>query len=59
MVTRRSMGMNTHYLLGADDLPCCPKHGMRLVTDPYEMDGVDYEVGGCPICDVTYTFEVE
>jgi hypothetical protein len=29
------------------------------VTDPQERDGVHYEVGGCPICDKTYTFEFE
>lgn len=47
------------FLLGEDDLPHCPKHGLRLVTDWHEEDGVVYEVGGCPICDKMYTFEVE
>jgi len=51
--------MNTIFLLGADDMPHCPKHGLRLLTDPQERDGVHYEVGGCPICDKTYTFEIE
>jgi hypothetical protein len=51
--------MNTTFLLGADDMPHCPKHGLRLVTEPHERDGVHYEVGGCPICDKTYTFEIE
>ena len=26
------------YLLGPDDLPACPKHGIRLVTDFFVSD---------------------
>jgi len=49
------------YLLGPDDLPMCPKHGIRLVTDYFESaDGVpEYELGWCPMCKKHYRFELE
>lgn len=43
--------------LTPDDLPMCPKHGIRIVTD-FIVDGhgLEYERGPCPLCGRTYTF---
>lgn len=47
-------------LLGPDDMPTCPVHGVRIVTDYIEGDEEDpypREVGPCPICRKVYRFE--
>ena len=50
----------TIYSLRADDLPTCPKHGIRVVTDFFVAeDGLTYERGKCPLCKKTYHFYVE
>ena len=50
----------TVYSLGADDLPTCPKHGIRVVTDFFVAeDGLTYERGKCPLCKKTYHFYVD
>jgi hypothetical protein len=45
-------------LLGPDDLPTCPKHGIRLATDYFEAEGEspEYELGECRLCKKHYTF---
>ncbi len=51
------------YTLGRDDLPTCPKHGIRIVTDFFYADkekGIpDHEIGVCPICKIFYCFDLE
>ena len=48
------------YVLGPDDLPACPTHGIRLVTDFFTGDdGKEYELGKCPLCKRTYTFSMD
>jgi hypothetical protein len=51
--------MSAAIILGPDDLPMCPKHGIRLVTDYFEtQDEVpQYELGYCPLCKKHYYFE--
>lgn len=46
------------YLLGADDVPTCPKHEIRLVTDYFEAanEVPEYELGWCPLCKKHYSF---
>lgn len=53
--------MNTSIMLGPDDMPTCPKHGIRLITDyfPAEGEEPEYEIGHCPLCKRHYRFEVE
>ena len=48
------------YVLGPDDLPMCPKHGIRLITDFFrgEVGEPDYELGECKLCKRIYRFEV-
>ena len=41
------------YLLDPDDLPACPKHGIRLVTDFF------VERGACQLCKKSYCFAIE
>ena len=48
------------YLLGPDDLPACPKHGIRLVTDFFVSDeGQEVERGACQLCKKSYCFAME
>lgn len=48
------------YLLGPDDLPACPKHGIRLVTDFFVSDeGREVERGACQLCRKSYCFAIE
>jgi hypothetical protein len=48
------------YLLGPDDLPACPKHGIRLVTDFFVAEhGEEVERGKCPLCNKSYLFQIE
>ena len=50
----------TVYSLGVDDMPTCPQHGIRVVTDFFAAeDGLTYERGKCPLCKKTYHFYVE
>lgn len=50
----------TVYSLGANDLPICSKHGIRVVTDFYVAeDGLTYERGKCPLCKKTYHFYID
>ena len=47
-------------LLGEDDMPTCPVHGVRVVTDYVEAsedDPFPHEVGTCKLCRKTYRFE--
>jgi len=47
-------------LLGPDDLPACPKHGIRLVTDFFVSDeGQEVERGACQLCRKSYCFAIE
>jgi hypothetical protein len=56
-----SINSGLAHMLGPDDLPMCPKHGVRLATDYFESkDGVpEYELGYCPMCKRHYRFEFE
>lgn len=48
------------HLLGQFDLPCCPRHGIRLATDFFvSEDGEELERGKCGLCNKSYVFEVE
>lgn len=50
----------TIYTLGPDDMPTCPRHGTRVITDFFVAeDGLTYERGKCPMCQKTYTFLTE
>ncbi len=51
--------LNT-YLIGPDDMPTCPKHGIRLITDyfPAEGEEPEHEIGHCPLCKTHYRFEM-
>jgi hypothetical protein len=50
----------TVYSLGQDDMPTCPTHGIRIITDFFVAeDGLTYERGKCPLCKRTYHFYVE
>jgi hypothetical protein len=50
----------TVYSLGQDDMPTCPTHGIRIITDYFVAeDGLTYERGKCPLCKRTYHFYVE
>ncbi len=50
----------TVYSLGVDDMPTCPQHGIRVVTDFFVAeDGLTYERGKCTLCKKTYHFYVE
>jgi hypothetical protein len=54
------MEIMTIYTLGPDDMPTCPTHGTRVVTDFFVAeDGLTYERGKCPLCKKTYSFWVE
>lgn len=46
-------------LLNWDDLPVCPKHGIRLQTDyfPAQGDEPEHELGRCNLCRKLYRFE--
>jgi hypothetical protein len=45
-------------VLGPDDLPTCPRHGIRLATDYFESEGgvPEYELGWCPLCKKHHSF---
>ena len=48
------------YVLGQDDMPACPTHGIRLVTDFFtSAAGEQFERGKCQLCNRTYTFVIE
>lgn len=50
----------TIYTLGPDDMPTCPRHGTRVVTDFFVAeDGLTYERGKCLMCRKTYHYYVE
>lgn len=50
----------TVYTLGPDDMPTCPRHGTRVVTDFFiAEDGLTYERGKCQLCRKIYHFYVE
>jgi hypothetical protein len=50
----------TVYTLGPDDMPTCPRHGTRVVTDFFVAeDGLTYERGKCELCKKTYHFWVD
>lgn len=44
--------------LNEDDLPMCPKHGIRLPTDFIDQTPQTpaHEVGYCQLCKRTYTY---
>jgi uncharacterized paraquat-inducible protein A len=44
------------YALEADDLPSCPRDGVRIFTTPLVGEG---ESGVCPRCQKTFFFYVE
>ena len=46
------------YQLGPDDLPLCPKHGIRLATDyfPENENEPEHELGYCSLCKKHYFF---
>ena len=54
------MNEQLSYALGPDDLPMCPKHGIRLITDFFrgEVGAPDYEIGECKLCRRLYRFEL-
>jgi hypothetical protein len=48
------------FILGPDDMPTCPKHGTRVITDFFVADdGLVYERGKCQLCKKTYHFYIE
>ena len=50
----------TIFTLGPDDMPTCPRHGVRIATDFFVAeDGLTYERSKCPVCKKTYSFWVE
>jgi hypothetical protein len=50
----------TIYTLGIDDMPTCPKHGTRVITDfIVSDDGLTYDSGKCQLCKKTYHFYLE
>ena len=52
--------MDKAFILGPEDIPLCPKHGIRLATDYFEHDDGTpaYELGFCPLCKLHYCFEL-
>lgn len=47
-------------LLGADDMPTCPVHGTRVITDyieATEADPIPHEIGRCNLCRKMYRYE--
>lgn len=49
-------------LLEEDDLPVCPVHGTRIITDYIEAndyDPIPHEVGRCQLCRKVYRFETD